>query len=178
MTGRPSRVATVVALVGILLAAFGLSISATAASASPSYPPGGGPSISLNKSSAPEGSCVVVFGKNFAPGTVDLTLRSVVSSLGSATADSSGAFTKTVCLPDGVTGAHQICGTNSAGTACADITITGADTNGGGTPTGGGGGGGLSSTGVAVLSIGGLGLVLLVGGGFLLLAGRRTKAAI
>ncbi len=42
---------------------------------------------------------------------------------------------------------------------------------------GGSGGGNLSNTGVAVVGIGALGLVLLVGGGMLLLAGRRRGGA-
>jgi hypothetical protein len=101
---------------------------------------------------------------------INLSLHSAPISLGSALTDSSGSFSRTVTLPAGVTGQHDIVATDTSTgqTASVSLTIGGAATGGGG-----GGGGGLSSTGVAVIGIGALGLVLLGGGGMMLYAGRR-----
>ncbi|MGI8678590.1 MAG: hypothetical protein ACR2LX_07890 [Jatrophihabitans sp.] len=146
------------------------------------YPPGTSPTLSLNKSIAVEGSQVVVTGANYAANErVTLTLHSAVSTLGTAQTDASGSFRTTVTLTAGVVGQHTITGDGATGdTASASILITAAG-SGGGSGTGGGssgGGGGLSSTGVAVISLGTLGLVLLLGGGMMLLAGRRRKATV
>lgn len=164
-------IAALIAVLGMIAATLAFSASASA------YPPGTGPSLSLSSSTAPEGGSVTVFGNGFTPGTVNLTLCSTTSSLGTAQADSTGAFTQGVTLPAGVTGAQKICGTNSAGTASADITITTSSGGGGGGGGGtGGGGGNLAGTGAAVIGIGVLGVLLLVGGGAMLLAGKRRKA--
>ncbi len=88
-------------------------------------------------------------------------------------ANSSGSFTLdiTIVCPNG-TSPGSITATGSSSGDVADISLTAGGTGGGG----GSGGGNLSSTGVAVIGIGALGVVLLVGGGLLLLAGRRRNA--
>jgi hypothetical protein len=182
MSVRRGIALAALATIGALLTFLIGSTAATAApaaapsSTSPgSYPPGSGPTVSLNKSTARAGTDVTVSGHGFTPGSVALTLHTAVKSLGTATADSKGNFSQSVTLPGSETGHHQICGTNSAGTACADITIT--DRGAGGENNGPGGGtGGVSNTGVAVMSIGGIGVLLVIAGGFMLFAGRRTQA--
>jgi hypothetical protein len=168
---------------GAVLAAFVLGSPAAnagpaaAPSSSGSYPPGGGPSVGLNKSSARAGTDVTVTGQGFAPGTVTLTLHTSTVPLGTATANGNGSFSQSVTLPGNETGDHQICGSNSAGTACADITIS--SRGAGGQNAGpGGGNGGVSNTGVAVMSIGGTGLLLVMGGVLMLFAGRRSQARV
>jgi hypothetical protein len=117
-----------------------------------------------------------VSGAGFAPGAVALTLQPAPVSLGSATADASGNFSKTVTLPSGTDGAHTIVATQGSVTASSAVTVDCSGSGAGGAGISTGGGGGLSSTGVAVLGIGSLGLILLLGGGVLLVAGRRRRA--
>ena len=91
------------------------------------------------------------------------------TGLGSGTADASGSFNTTVTLPQGVTGQNTIACAGAAGeTASLTITIGAATT---------GGGGGLSNTGVAVVGIGSLGVILLVGGALLLMVGKRRRVS-
>lgn len=165
MVTRRRTVASTIVLAFIALFAFGTG-SASA------YPPGHAPTLALSVSTAGEGSTIGVQGSNYAANeTVTLTLHSAVSTLGTAHTDGNGSFSTTVTLPNGVTGQHTVVGTGATGdSASAAILITAAGTSGAGS------GGGLSNTGVAVLSIGGLGVLLLLGGGIMLLAGRRSKA--
>ena len=89
----------------------------------------------------------------------------------SAVADSSGAFCSTLVLGATLSGTHTITarGATSGATASATIVVAGvsASTN----PATAG----LAFTGAAVLGIGSLGGLLLVGGAALTLAGRRRK---
>lgn len=162
----------VTALIGVLAMLFaGLFFAATSASA---YPTGTAATIGVSNSTPPVGGTDTVFGAHYQPGeTVSLSLHSAVYSLGSATADGSGAFSTTVTLPAGVSGSHTIVGTGltSGETASVQINIGGTSSSGSGS------GSGLSSTGVAVIGIGAVGLALLVGGGLLLMAGKRRKVS-
>jgi hypothetical protein len=153
------------------------ALLALTAPASGAYPPGRSPTLSLNKSVEHEGGNVIANGAHYAPNElVTLTLHSTVSTLGTAQTDASGSFSVRLALTPGVTGQHTIVGTGATGdSASASLLITASGTGGGGT---GGGGGGTSMTGVAVFGLGGLGLVLLLGGGLMLLAGRRRRATV
>ena len=127
--------------------------------------------ISVSDQTPAVGGTFVLTGTGFcANEDVNNVLQPGAYPLASAHTDSSGAFSVTVQLPAGVSGVHTIVSTcvTTGRTASTTITI-------GGSSTGGGGGGGLASTGVAVIGIGALGLILLVGGGLMLLAGKRRS---
>ena len=131
------------------------------------------PTLSVSTQTPAEGSTITVTGADFVAGVeVTLTLHTVVVTLGSATPNSSGGFSRSVSLPAGVTGTHTIVASGGSANDTASVTIDIGAPAGGSTSSGGN----LSSTGVAIIGIGSLGLLLLIGGGVTLLAGRRRKA--
>jgi hypothetical protein len=157
--------AAVLAIVVLVFAA--VTFGAGSASA---YPSGTSPQIALSHNSGPVGDSVNVVGTHFTPHkTATLTFHSASFALGVVNVNGQGAFTVTITIPNAGVGAHTVDGLDNASgqSASADFTITASGA--------GGAGGGLASTGVAVLGIASLGLVLLVGGGLMLLAGRRRK---
>lgn len=163
-------------LIAVLAAVIGLvTIAASLGATASAYPPGQAPQISLNKSSVPAGSPVTVFGQKFTPNQqADLSLHSTPVALGVVTIDANGNFTAQVTIPSGTTlGAHTVEALDvaSGDVATAPLTVTGSGTSGGG-------GGTLGGTGVAVIGIGALGAVLLVGGLLMLMAGRRRKVTV
>lgn len=171
-----SRVLRLISATLALLGLAGLGLAVAGAASAAPCPYSSCVSIAVSDQNPPEGGTDGVTGSGWTPGdTVNLTLHTATYSLGSATVAADGTFSTTVDLPDGVTGNHTVVGTDPAtgDTASADITIGGS-----GTGDTSGSSGGLSNTGVAVLSIGALGVVLLVGGGLLMLAGRRRKVTV
>ncbi len=170
-------------LTASVTAALALFFGATAfAASSQAAPYTHAPALSVSNTCPSVGAAITVVGTDFVPGSnVTLTLRTQTFPLGSVTADASGGFTASVTLPSEVTGSHTIVAagaatTTNSNTATAGITIacSGVGGTGGG---GGGGGGGLATTGIAVIGIGSLGLVLLLGGGLMLLAGKRRRVS-
>ena len=163
--------AAAVAILCVLFAAVAFSQSASA------YPTGTQPLIALGHDSGPVGDTVYVSGENFTPGkTATLSFHSAVVELKTVDVNSQGKFATTITIPTDPLGLHHVEGLDVASgdvSNDAAYTITGSGT--GGTGGTGGGGGGLANTGVAVLGIAALGLVLLVGGGLMLMAGRRRK---
>ena len=158
--------AAALAIIALVFAA--VAFGGGAASA---YPSGSVPTISLDHSSGPVGDKVVVTGQGFtANKQATLTFHSNDVALGSVAISATGTFTDTITVPNVALGGHQVealdQASNSTASAAFDVTGEGA-----------GGGGGLANTGVAVLGIASLGLVLLVGGGLMLMAGRRRKVA-
>ena len=144
------------------------------------YNPGEHPKIGLSKSAGLTGDSVVVSGSGFSlNSSAALQFESTPISLGSVATSATGTFTTTITIPNVAVGPHTVLATDgvTGKVATAAFAVTGQGTLGaGGSGSGGGsGGGGLASTGVAVLGIASLGLVLLVGGGLMLLAGRRRK---
>jgi hypothetical protein len=135
------------------------------------------PNLAINTQTPAIGATVTLTGTGYVAGTtVTLTLHSTPVTLGTVTPNASGNFTTAVALPAGVSGTHTIVGAGNATNDSASVTI---DIGGSGTGGGSSGGGGsLSSTGVAVLSIGSIGVLLLLGGGAMLLAGRRRKLSV
>lgn len=176
MSVRKLPLLAVVSVVGALITMIVFAASSAAAPSDSGYPPPP-PAGSVSDQTPVAGSTITVSGSGFLAGeTVDCVLHSAAVDLGSAQADANGNVSLVVTLPTGVTGAHTIVltGETSGRTVSIPITIQAASAGGsGGSGGSGGGGGGLASTGVAVLGIGGLGVVLLIGGGFLLLAGKR-----
>lgn len=160
------------ALVGVVaMLLTGLFFATSSASA---YPPGTAPTLGVSNTNAGCGDSVTVSGSHYQPGET-VTISQGGKSY-TVTADSTGSFSTsiTIVCPNGVD-AGSITATGSSSGDVADISLTAGGT-GSGSGGGGSGGGNLSSTGVAVIGIGALGVVLLVGGGLLLLAGRRRNA--
>jgi hypothetical protein len=170
MSGRRRFAALLVALLAGL---FALVAVAPSSQAKPGYTKGA--TISFNTS----GSCghLTVSGTGFAPREqVVITLHSKTFTLATVTTDASGNFSVAVTLPAGVTGNHQIVATGATGDSDnGHLTLSAC---GNGAAGQGAGSGGLSTTGVAVLSLGGLGLVLLIGGVFLVVSGRRRRTLV
>lgn len=164
MSAMKRLIAVSVAVIGMIIAAASIGVSASA------YPPGTSPTIALSSSTVGCGSSLVVSGQNFAPNSsVELTLHSGAIDLGTVTTDGSGAFSAEVTIPSSVgAGSHEIEATGGGEIATAFVTVTCAGAPGGPPP--------VAGTGVAILSIGGVGLVLLIGGGLLVMAGRRRRA--
>jgi len=164
--------AVLVAVVGMVIAAASLGMPASA------YPTGVNPVIFLNKTVVEQGGSVIVTGENFTPNSnVVLTLTSVQVPLGTVHTDSNGEFTAQITIPSTEpTGQHTVeaLDTPTGDVATATLTVVAGGGTGGGT---GGTGGGVAETGVAVIGIGALGVVLLIGGGLMLMAGRRRKVA-
>ncbi len=176
----PSRLlAVAIAVFVTVLAALSLSGSASAA---PGDYGGGATSPVVTTQTPTVGSQLGVSGQACAPNET-LTLSLGQATLGTTVTDASGAYSTTVTLPSGVTGPQVITVKGSQGcfgTEALVISAASGGGNGGGNGSGsgsgsGGGGGSLASTGVAVAGIGAVGVVLLVGGGLMLLAGRRRK---
>ena len=169
MSAMKRLFAATLAVIGLVIAAASLGSTASA------YPAGTAPSISVSSSTVAPGGSDTVSGTNFTPNSsVSLSLHSDPVDLGTVTTDGSGNFSAAVTIPSSTaTGSHTIeaLDTPTGDVATAAITVSTSGTGTGG----GGGGGGLAGTGVAVIGIGALGIVLLVGGGLMLMAGRRRK---
>lgn len=118
--------------------------------------------VTVSDPTPPAGGSITVSGQGCTPGATITVSLDNGSTLATAKADSSGAYSVVVTLPSGVTGHHNITvnGAGCSGVLAIDIQS-----------------GGLATTGVAVIGIGAVGVVLLVGGGLMLLAGRRRKSA-
>jgi len=123
-------------LVVAACAVTGLLVVAGPASAA--YPPDA-PSIGTSSSSVANGGSTTVSGTGWEPGaTISLTIASTPQSLGTASVQSDGTFSKDVTLPCVDSGTHTISasGTSSSGTAntaSTTITVTGSCNPGSGT---------------------------------------------
>jgi LPXTG-motif cell wall-anchored protein len=102
------------------------------------YPPDA-PSIGTTSSSVANGGSTTVSGSGWEPGAaISLTIASTPQSLGTASVQSDGTFSKAVTLPCVESGTHTISasGTGSSGTAntaSTMITVTGSCNPGTGT---------------------------------------------
>lgn len=161
-------VAVLLAVLAMIAAATTFAVSANAA------PYATAATLSVSNQTPVEGGSFVVSLSGFrANEGITLTLGSTVLATG--TTDSSGSFSSTVTLPPGVTGQQTIVGTGASGdTSSVTITIGAASAAG----SSGGSSGGLPDTGVAVIGVGVLGVLLLIGGGFLLIAGKRRRSQV
>ena len=152
------------------------------------------PTISVSTQTPRMGGHFRLCGRGFhARGIVKITLDRRIF-LGSLRTNSSGAFCATVRLPARVSGGHRLWVTDqyrhsasawirivrpgvrvagvsvTAGTTTSDTTTSETTTSGATTSTGE-----LAFTGAAVVGIGTLGGLLLVGGGLMLFTGKRRK---
>jgi hypothetical protein len=152
---------------------FGVIIAVVAfAGPANAYPPGTLPTTTVSTQTPTAGSSVQFCGSGFQPGeSVAIALDTTVQP--SAVADASGAFCTTVVLGATLTGTHTLTavGITSGSTSSLQIRIAGASA--GTTPSGG-----LAFTGAAVIGIGALGGLLLIGGATMVLASRRRKANV
>jgi LPXTG-motif cell wall-anchored protein len=179
--------ATAIGMAGLLGAgaagAQAVATSSATASSAP-YPPVTPPSISLSATAAADCDTVTVAGTNFgADEHVAVSWQSTPSDLGTATTDPAGSFSLTFTVPSGVSGSYAITGTGqtSGRSASATVSIDGShclSTDPASAiaktvaPTSG-----LPNTGFAVLSVSALGVLALLVGGLLVLAGRRRNRA-
>jgi hypothetical protein len=154
---------------------FGVIIAVMAfAGPANAYPPGTQPTTTVSTQTPVAGSSVTFCGSGFQPGeTVAITLGGTPQD--SAVADGSGAFCSTVVLGATLTGTQTLTATglSSGSTSSLTIRIAGASASAGTAPSGG-----LAFTGAAVIGIGALGGLLLIGGAIMVLASRRRKASI
>ena len=160
---------------GVLIAVLGVMFAAVAL-AGPASAYGSPVGSSVSDQTPAAGSSFTVRGTGFAAGEKVTIKLSSGASLGTATADSSGAFSFSVKLPSGVTGAQTIVftGATSGKTSSQAITVGAVSASTGSTATGGT----LAFTGAAVMALGSLAILLVVGGGLMMLAGRRRKSVI
>jgi len=169
MSGRSRFAGLVVAILACLAA---LVVGAASSQGAPGYVKK--PTLSLSSTNVNGCGPVTVTGADFAANeSVTLTLHTKTYPLTTVQTDGNGAFSVAVTLPTGVNGTHTIVATGAKGdTASAKLTISNC-----GEPVTppASSGGGLSTTGVAVLSIGGLGVVLLGAGMLLVLGARRRR---
>ena len=131
------------------------------------------PSTSVSNQSPTAGSNLTFCGQGFLPGeTVAITLDNG-TKYPSVAADTSGAFCTVVVLGASLTGTHTLTATGltSGRTSSTTIKVLGVSASAAPTPTSSG----LAFTGANAIAIGGLGGLLLLGGGALVIAGRRRK---
>ena len=131
------------------------------------------PTVSVSNQAPAAGSSITISGSGFTPGeTVTIRLDNG-THFPSVVANASGSFSEVLVLGVNLSGAHTITatGTTSGRTSSIKIQVGGvgasAIPNASGT--------GLAFTGASVIGISALGGLLLVGGGLMLLAGRRRK---
>jgi hypothetical protein len=143
-----------------------------AATSSAASPYSDGPTVSVSTTTPAVGGSVTVAGSGFgAHDMMTIVLHTKAYDLGTTRTDAAGAFSAAVGLPDGVSGHHTIVVTDAATGRTQSISIE----IGGAAGRSSESGGGLSSTGVAVIGLGALAVVLLVGGGLAMFAGRKSK---
>jgi len=138
---------------------------------------GGQPETMTTVNSAVVDPCnsIVVTGSGYQPGeTVTLLLAS--TSLGTTTADTTGAFSSTVTVPQGTAaGPYSLVSTGSSGdTSSTGVTV---GTGGCGVTLAAVSSGGLAFTGADIAALVGVGAVALGLGGMLLLVTRRRRTS-
>ena len=164
--------APLILMFGVIIALVAFAVPANAAYVTPT-------TVSVSNQTPKAGSSVLFCGTGFQPGeTVTIGLDNG-TTYPSAVADSSGAFCTTLVLGKTLSGTYTITarGATSGATASVTIVVAGVSANASrpaaaASPPAAAG---LAFTGAAVLGIGSLGGLLLVGGAALVLAGRRRK---
>lgn len=142
------------------------------------------PAISLSTNVATPGASVgVTLSGYHANASFVCTFASQPTQVGSGTTDASGGASLTITVPsDAALGGHEVTCTDALGaSASAPITIEAVAAAGapGAAPVPGAaapGAPGLAFTGVPVLTVGSVGIALLIAGALVLHAGRRRKA--
>jgi len=127
------------------------------------------PTVSVSDQTPAAGSSVTFCGQGFLPGETVTVMLDNDTEYPSVVADSSGSFCTTVVLGVSLTGTHTLTatGTTSGRMASVQIVIAGVSASAG--P------GQLAFTGAAVIGIGALGGLLLIGGAMMVVAVKRRK---
>jgi len=184
-TNRRLLTAPLIVMFGVIIAMMAFAVPANAA------PYATQPVTSVSDQSPAAGSSLEFCGSGFSPGeTVTIALDNG-TTFPSVTADSSGAFCTTLVLGASLNGTYTVVatGTTSGSTSSTTIQVAGvaADNSGddsgdttsnnSGTTTTNGTttNGELAFTGAAVVGIGVLGALLLIGGALMVLPSRRRK---
>lgn len=143
--------------------------------------------LQLDQSSASAGEQVTLAGSGYRPGSaVELTLNSAPISLGAATTDGSGAFTKVITIPAAAPiGSHTItaAGVNPAGaqfvlSAAFDVTAAGGAGQAAAAPTSSAGDNTLPRTGTSTALLITAAAALIGIGAFLVMTARRRRAHV
>ncbi|MEP7193833.1 MAG: hypothetical protein ABI903_13315 [Actinomycetota bacterium] len=157
-----------------LIVIFGVMVAMVAfASPSSAAPYTTQPTTSVSNQNPVAGGTVTFSGSGFLAGeTITITLDNG-TTFPSVVADASGAFSTTLTLSASLSGTHTLTatGATSGRTSSTTIQVAAASANAGVVPSSGG----LAFTGAAVVGIGALGALLLVGGAAMVLATRRRK---
>jgi hypothetical protein len=155
---------TAVTIVGISL----LGLMPTRSAAAAPRCAGDCATLSARTTTPVAGARLTLAGTDFGGSDrITLTLHGALNPLGRVRTNASGAFRTTISLPTQVTGRHAIVASEpSTGEQAVQVLriSTAAGTS-------------RAYTGVAVIGLGALCVVLLIGGGLLLLAGRRQVSA-
>jgi len=191
-TNRRLLTAPLIVMFGVIVAMMAFALPANAA------PYATQPVTSVSDQSPAAGSSLEFCGSGFAPGeTVTIALDNG-TTFPSVTADSSGAFCTTLVLGASLSGTYTVVatGATSGSTSSTTIQVAGvaADNSGdntsndSGTTANNGSGananneatsnGELAFTGAAVVGIGALGALLLIGGALMVLPSRRRKVDV
>lgn len=161
-------------------AALAVAILTIAAPGSTAAPYVKAPTLSVSTTSPCEGESLTVTGTDFVPGsTLQLTLQSSPTSLGSVVVNANGGFTATVKLPAGVTGTHEIVAAGpptprNPNRATATITIRLCPVSAAAPPPSRPGP--AAFTGADIAGLIALVVVLLGAGGAFVYIGRRRKS--
>jgi hypothetical protein len=159
---------TLTVMFGVIIAIVAFAVPASAA------PYVTAPATSVSNAAPAAGSSLKFCGSGFQPGETVTIAMDDGTTFPSATAGTSGAFCSTLVLGASLTGTHTITatGATSARTSSTTIKVAGvaaaapaADTTDSN----------LAFTGAAVIGVGALGGLLLVGGAVMVFAGRRRK---
>ena len=158
--------APLVLMFGVIIALVAFAVPANAA------PYSNATTVSVSNQKPTAGSTVQFCGTGFQPGeTVTIGLDNG-TTYQSAVAGASGGFCSFLVLGTTLTGTHTITARGATSGATASVQIVVAGVSASANPPAAAG---LAFTGAAVLGIGSLGALLLVGGAALVLAGRRRK---
>jgi alpha-L-fucosidase len=165
---RSLAVKTKLALI-VAVACLGLGFAAPAFAYGPNAA-----TVADSTSSIGPGGSLTVTGTNFAPGdTVTIVLHSAPVTLGTTTANPSGAFSVVVTIPsDTAPGDHQIVASDPDGdSASTNLMVTGTVPVATATPS-------LPFTGADIAALSGVGAIALALGGMLILTGRRRRRVV
>jgi hypothetical protein len=129
--------------------------------------------VSVSNQAPAAGSSITFCGSGFAAGEKVTVALDNGTQFPSVFANASGAFCEALVLGVNLEGAHTITatGVTSGRTSSIKIQVAGVGASAGTTAAASG----LAFTGASVIGISALGGLLLVGGGLMLLAGRRRK---
>lgn len=163
------------AVIALITAVFA-SLLLTAGPASAAYPAGSTAGITITPNPAHCGDTVTVTGSHYNPGE-EVTVTADGSQYGPYKAGSDGSFSASFTLSCSGTEPVTITAKGNQGDVDSLTVHTTGGGSGGNNSGGNNGSGGLSSTGVAVVGIGAVGVVLLLGGGLLLFAGKRRHVS-